>query len=58
MKKTYEVKEITGVVTHGYKVSNTIEQYGVFVMPYGINTCICDTKEEAEQWIKRKQEEI
>ena len=57
MTKTYEVRKITGVITHGYKVSNTRKQYGVFIMPYGINTYICDTKEEAEQWIKRKATE-
>ena len=57
MAKTYEVREITGIVTHGYKVSDARKQYGVFIMPYGINTYICDTKEEAEQWIKRKATE-
>lgn len=57
MTKTYEAREITGVVTHGYKVSDARKQYGVFIMPYRINTYICDTKEEAEQWIKRKATE-
>lgn len=55
MEKSYEVREVTAVVTHGYKVSETKKQWGVFVEPYGINTYICDTKEQAEQWVKNKE---
>lgn len=38
-----------------YKVSETRKQWGVFVEPYGINTYICGTKEQAEQWVKDKE---
>lgn len=55
MKKWYEVREVQGIYTHGYKVSETKKEFGVFVMPYNINTFICSTREKAEQWIKNKE---
>ena len=55
MGRRYEVRETTAVYTFGYKVSETRKQFGVFVKPYDINTYICDTREQAEQWIKNKE---
>jgi hypothetical protein len=54
MKKWYEIREVN--VQYGFRTLYPCElrrEYGVFVMPHNINTFICKTKEEAEDYIAR-----
>lgn len=54
MKKTYTVREVEAVYTHGYHVSETRREYAVTIEPYGIMIYTAPTRERAEAWLADK----
>ena len=58
MKKWYEIREIN--VQHsfgrntGHHASELRKEFGVFVMPYNVNTYIASTREQAEAYVAKK----